>query len=186
MDITTLIIAVAGLVLSVIGLVWQTATWALSGSRATVGVMAGTRGVGLDPMWIKRPDKMSADRLHLELANLVDWQSASAVVGVEVVNSGRMPVTVTRWDWAVNDRRYLPTSWFDTDGPPVPCTLEAGGSPAVWITPKDELFAAALQFVPQGRTPWPVSIAPRVTLGSGKVITGPSIGVKVASQKSEA
>jgi hypothetical protein len=106
LEIITLVIAVVGLVLSIVALAWQIMSWRLTGSVVRVVV---SHGLGVGGSWPQ-------------------------LVAIEAMNVGRTPVSVHGWGFRLPDGRTLwPAvghrgSWA---GPAVPLTLDPGHS-ASW------------------------------------------------------
>ena len=148
LDLITLVIAILGLVASVVALVWQVLSWRMSGSRVKV---EGRHAVIV-------PDD---EGIH--------------VLAVNAHNIGRIQVSVTGWGFSYPNKThipghaYQPMAWIN---PKVPHTLEPGHS-ASWHLPIDVVKKAALD---QGYD-LPVSVVPLVHLGTGKQNTGKSLNL---------
>lgn len=133
LQIVTLVIAILGLVVSVIALTWQIVAWRLTGSIVKVELLAGALGRGAavcGPMDSFRPD------------NLVREGFQAMVFVIRARNVGRIAVDVTHWSVATSK----PDSWqymlpgFQPN-PSLPHRLEAGSSVDFYV-PMREVFAA--------------------------------------------
>jgi hypothetical protein len=142
MDTTTLVIAVVGLVLSVASLVWQAASFRLSGPRVKVHLREGFRG----PLGVMvAPPSVYTD---VGRAALVRQGYTEHVLVIEAVNKGRLAATVNNWSLRFGNRAVYenPT---DPGNPALPHRLESYTS-ATWTAPVENLEALQDAFDDQG------------------------------------
>jgi hypothetical protein len=154
LEIVTLVVAIVGAVTGVAALVWEAATFVLSGSRVKValthawlgggGVVTGPLGeIGKQP-----PD----ERFPVE------------ALGVEVRNVGRLQASVTGCAIEVGP---VAISAFVPHNEPLPHRLDIGEE-NTWFVEVAQIHAAVSAAV---RTFGPVEIRARASLGTGKRIT---------------
>jgi hypothetical protein len=123
-DTTTLVIAVVGLALAAASLAWQTATFALTGSRVRADILRGAIGRG--GLVSSPPEKWNAN----SPAALAAQGFTEPVVAVEVRNVGRMAVSVQKVTaYLDNGIGFSPTQ-TET---PLPFRLEPGSSEKWWV-----------------------------------------------------
>jgi len=164
MDVATLVIAVLGLLLSVVGLVWQAATYVLSGGRVKVLLKVGAASAR--GMLTGAPDRMQGTSMQ----HLVSQGYTQPIIAVEVRNVGRMAVTVNRWSIQhTRGTSFIPIGY--QIGPALPYRLEPGASEtwAVDEAPVLSMRDAAMQTLPArevlGR---PEGLFAAVELGDGR------------------
>jgi len=120
-EVGTLVIAVLGLVLSILSLIWQAATYLLSGSRGRAELKHGARNADVvvsgHPGW----KRVAAQGLDEE------------VIGIEVRNAGRMAATIDSVHAAL-PRGTKTTMLQSIIGPPLPHRLDPQ-SVASWFLP---------------------------------------------------
>jgi hypothetical protein len=129
--VATLAIAVVGLVLSVISLTWQAATFVMSGSRVRARLRHGAAGGG---------SVVSGPPGTQSLRVMAEQGFTTEVIGVEVRNVGRLAVQVT------DVRAALPSGFQVSEarismGPDLPYRLEAQSS-QTWFLPAQMARAA--------------------------------------------
>lgn len=162
MTTASLIVGICGVTLGGISLGWQVANYLLTGGRVKVELKVGAVGNG---GLATRPVK----GLHGDWRQrLAEEGFAPPVVIVEVVNVGRQPVTVIKWNIAAGKLNYQPIG--DAQGPPLPHRLEVG-EPATWFTAETNAIALieSSKAVPRfaGRT-----IRGMVQLADGRKVVG--------------
>jgi hypothetical protein len=142
MEVATFVIAVLGLLLSVVGLAWQAATYIMSGGRVKVDLkVAASNGRSM----------VTAEPQHLTPAwmkSLAEQGYGQPLVAVHVSNVGRMPVTVQRWSIKYT-RGVAVTPVDDSIGKDLPYRLKAGESQtwAVALGVAVELKRTALEMI---------------------------------------
>jgi hypothetical protein len=139
LDIITLVVAIAGLGLAVASLIWQAATFVLSGSRVKIQLKRGFLGSpqGVGPVSrVTAPLDATADHA----ATMAAQGFHQELLVVDVRNVGRLPVDITSVDG------YLSSGWgFSEPGlynEQLPYRLEPGSKQA-WHVPI-EYFRKAL------------------------------------------
>lgn len=160
LDIVTLVVAGIGALTGIAALAWQAATFALSGGRAKVTLKVawlspgGGALVGEPGTW--HPGRRPAEGFDLEC------------FGVEVVNVGRLPITVTGWGVDIGKAQlgYVLAAW----NPPLPHRLDVGEQ-ATWFVeaPSVAAAASALAEVVGGNPS--VRLRANAKLGTGKSVT---------------
>ncbi len=159
----TLIVAVIALVLSVGSLTWQIAQFLLAGSRVSAELQIGAHSgsaVALRPA-DRRPDW---DRLAAE-------GFTEAVLGVTARNKGRIGVTVMSWKVVFdNGLSFSLADYRPNNDKPMPYRLEPGDE-VTWLCPAAAVMAAGRSWR-EAIGDHPGRIRARVTLGTGKEITG--------------
>ena len=119
--VATLVIAVLGLVLSIVSLIWQAATFVLSGSRVRAELKHGARNADVvvsgPPGW----QRVASQGLGEE------------VIGIEVRNVGRMAASIDSVQAAL-PRGTKTTLLQSFIGPPLPHRLDPQ-SVASWYLP---------------------------------------------------
>ena len=160
MTTTTLVIAIVGLVLSVVSLGWQAATFRFSGPRVRVTLSEGLRGP-LGAM-IASPSVYTEAGRHV-----VESQGyTEPLLAIGVTNAGRMAVTIDRWTLRFGNKAAFqnPT---DPRNPPLPYRLDAHSS-ATWYADLEPLRLLQATFSDQsvkaGR------IIASVDLGNGTTV----------------
>lgn len=141
MQTATLIIAVLGVLLSALSLGWQRATFVLSGGRVKVHLIIGAMhpsGSGL--MSITDVEKTPAHELPQRIAEFRRHGYTRPVIGVEVINIGRMPVTIAKWEVATTAKVSL-RPMAGSVGPSLPFELGAGKS-ETWLADLSEVLTA--------------------------------------------
>ena len=126
-EVATLVIAVLGLVLSMVSLAWQAATYVLSGSRVRAELMHGAGNADVvvsgPPGW----KRVAAHGLDEE------------VIGIEVRNVGRMAASIDSVHAAL-PRGTKTTMLQSIVGPPLPHRLDPQGV-ASWFLPMAQVRA---------------------------------------------
>lgn len=162
MEIATLVIAIIGLILAVVSLLWQAATFVLSGPRVKVRLREGIRGdhggALLGPI-----ENYTADGL----AALTAQGYSEHVLGIEVVNTGRLPATIRTWGLRFGNRAVY-THNLDPRNPPLPHRLEPATS-EVWYVPVANLQELQGDFVDQSREA--ATARADVDLATGKTVS---------------
>jgi len=120
----TLVIAVLGLVLAVVSLTWQAATFVLSGSRVRAELKHGARNAGV---------AVTGPPGSQQLKSLAAQGFTEEVIGVEVRNVGRLAATVDRVQAAIAGGIKL-EMLRELAGPSLPHRLEPQ-SAASWFVP---------------------------------------------------
>jgi hypothetical protein len=161
-DVATLVIAVSGLVLSVIALAWQAVTWHLSGPRVKVELRLGAA----DGRTYSTVPATSNWRRHLQ--EMSRQGARSQMFAVEIVNTGRQATTVTGYkaetDTGVGTGVVAPPAHLPT----LPHRLEAESSVLYYLPLQDvaEILELLKTTGQEAKT-----VRMTVTLGSGKVKT---------------
>jgi hypothetical protein len=127
-QVATFVIAVLGLVVSVVNATWSVAQWKLNGARPAVELIVGAvaaDGSGLVSMPVRAVGGPN-------FAQLARQGFTQPVVGVTVTNSGRLPVRVQRWALQCGrpGMSYVPLG--ESIGPSLPYVLEAGAQ-ETWV-----------------------------------------------------
>jgi hypothetical protein len=121
MDVATFVLAVVGTVLAVAGLVWQAATWVLEGGRAKVSLKVGS-ATKSGAMILSSPERVGKGTT----IPLGDEQYDIPVVAIEVINSGRSPITVQQISLRhVASGTVVEKEWWPI-GPKWPHQIEVG------------------------------------------------------------
>lgn len=159
LQILTLVIAILALLVSATTLTWHYLSWKLSGGRPKPILMLGYLGRGgavsieahqAKPGWEM---KVREQGFH------------TPVIGVKVINDGRLPITVSSWaighSYGIN---YVPVG--NTIGPDLPYRLEAGDS-ETWFTPCTNAHALVHASEALDRNT-PVMLHGEVSVGAGR------------------
>lgn len=157
----TLIVAIIALVISVSSLTWQIVLYLLGGARVRTELRVGALG----PSGV----------VHGPVAEGVDFTQLAQqgypepVFAVQARNSGRLAVSVTKWDVALeNGASFFQPGWPPNADRPLPYRLEPGDE-AVWFCPMAPVIAAAEAFASSSH---PVRLVrARIGLGTGKSVT---------------
>jgi hypothetical protein len=154
-DSATTILAVLGVVLALLSLAWQAATFYLSGSRVSVEIRSGVRSATA-----AATIPGTAPVTHLEQMRSQGLEQA--VLGVRVHNSGRSPTSVVSIDLLLPKGASYSQMGFD---PPLPFRLEAE-SEETWHIDADDVraYAATLTKVLGDGEEWHV-VRGRVRVG---------------------
>jgi hypothetical protein len=136
--VTTLIIAVVGLVLASLSFVWQTYSFILEGPRVRVEFQQGIRGVG--GVMVAPPSAYTDDGLRA----LAAQGYTESVLVIEAINTGRFPATVRDWS-IVFGNRAIWSNPIDGSNPSLPRRLEPGSS-ETWLANAAQVIAVANAF----------------------------------------
>jgi hypothetical protein len=134
-DWATTLIAVVGLVLAVGSLIWQAASFRLSGSRVSVDIGEGARHVSGTAV-VSAP----GPALRNQMQAMVAQGFTDPVLAVEVRNRGRSPTNVLAVAVAFDNGASYSSTTFE---PPLPFRLEAE-SEETWYFNRAEVLAAAV------------------------------------------
>lgn len=145
LDITTLVIALIGLVAALVSLGWQVASWLLSGPRVRAGISHG-------------------------VMTMSDGSIGPPCIAVEARNVGRAEASLVSWGLRLPDGGTFvppmsPGTWW---GPSLPHPL-AGGHSVTWLVDIGSIVEARAQ---AGFDE--VDVRSVVTLGSGKKVESAS------------
>lgn len=183
MEIATLFIAVAGVLLSALSLGWQAATHVLTGGRAQIGLRIGAIHHTGRGMLTARPESLGRECYE----QCAQQGYTRPVICVQVRSVGRMPITVERWGIVASTRseggsllsrveaertrgqgmEFLPVA--DSIGPPLPHRLEAGGASETWAIDGESVSALVAATAGAFKLP-SVVIRGKVELGSGRTL----------------
>jgi hypothetical protein len=163
-DPATLVLAALGIGLALASLVWQALTFLLTGSRVSVEVAAGMRGMINGLLAVATlPNTATED----EVKFVHSQGFTEAVVVVRVNNTGRGATSVVSVDLVFDDGAAVGNAVLD---PPVPFTL-TGESEQAWYFPLAfaSNYIKALEAVkPSGQST--LDARGRVKLGSKKIV----------------
>lgn len=152
MAVATLVMAVVGLVISVISLTWQVIQHSLTGSRVRAELLLGGLGFG---GVVTGPFDM--DRSVLASQGVSEW-----VVAIQMRNRGRMPVDVGSFEVEFESGgAYNRAGWYVN--PNLPYRLEPGSSQSFYVPLAD--VEKALEVMNRGRM-----VRGRVGLGDGRTV----------------
>jgi hypothetical protein len=126
-EVGTLVVAVLGLLLSIVSLIWQAATYVLSGSRVRAELKYGSRNADVVVSGPAGWRRFAAQGLDEE------------VIGIEVRNVGRMAASIDSIHAAL-PRGTKTTMLQSIIGPPLPHRLEPQ-SVASWFLPLEPVRA---------------------------------------------
>ena len=136
---STLIVAIVAACLSAASLSWQAATYLLNGGRPRAELLIGAIN----------PDSGDVLRTNPHAqATPGEWKLAAEqgftvpVLGIRVVNHGRGPVTIEKWEFSVAGGPSV-TVLRGAIGPELAHEL-AGGRSATWYAPAQEVHASAM------------------------------------------
>ncbi|MFC6160282.1 phosphoribosylamine--glycine ligase [Kribbella jiaozuonensis] len=165
MDVVTLIIAILGFVIALVSCVWQIATWFWSTARPRATMMHGIIvGPGTGTAMVGPIGKNGAPFPVKQMRR--QGYNGPEIIGIEVVNHGRAPMTVTKFGLKHESGvGFVPIG--EAIGPTFPHRIEAGASQS-WFAPIEmirEGVSAASDVWKTGRA---VSI--EATLATGKTI----------------
>lgn len=146
----TLAVAIVGLVLAVASLVWQAATFVLSGSRVKAALLVGTY----------RPDGLLTWKVE-EVNNITPRPDALPVVVVQVTNSGRTDVDVVGWSLDFGEGASLHPAPIGASRP-VPFRLQHGSQETLFLE-LARVYESAYAMYER-----PPSVGGVVRLGNGK------------------
>lgn len=124
MDTAALAIAILGLLVAGLSFGWQIATWALSGRRVDVRLLHGVQGRGGFAVGEVGRDSRARDMSSMRAQG---WNGAE-VIGIEVINIGRAPVTIKSYSVHAVGGGMAYTPHGDIIGRGLPYRLEAGES----------------------------------------------------------
>lgn len=158
-QITTLIIAVVGVVLSLGSLTWQVVQFSLTGYRVRVQLKIGALGRG----------GVASGRFSGDLEVVMSQGFQTPVVIVEATNVGRSPVTIREYSIELGNGFA-----YSEPGIPgsatVPHRLEPGEHAAFFASM--DAVAQASQVTYESNLKAPQRVRARVALSTGKAITG--------------
>jgi hypothetical protein len=140
-ETATLVIAVVGVTLGALSLIWQATTWLLTGPRVKVSLREGFRGPGGA---ILGPRALYTDA---GLAALRRQGFTDPILAIEAVNVGRLPTTVRSWSIVFGNRAAYENQ-ADPRNPQLPYRLEPHSS-ASWYAPLEDLQALQPGFTDQ-------------------------------------
>lgn len=152
-------LAIAGIVLSAVSLTWQAATFRLTGSIVRAELKHG--GVGMGGVLFGSPGTYSQSLLASQ-------GFTQEVIGVEVFNRGRLPVSITGWALQIEGKETFSMTTQQV-GPPLPYRLEAGANER-WFMPMAMLRPAVATSVETFHRRSPSSIRGLVALGTGGTV----------------
>lgn len=124
MSLAAFLLALVGLVVAMLSLGWQVASWALSGRRVKVNLLHGVQGRGGFATGKVKP---GGAPLNLGTMRSQGWDGIE-VIAAEVINVGRAPVIVTRYSVHAVGAGMSYTPLRDWIGPDLPFRLEPGAS----------------------------------------------------------
>lgn len=150
MNVAAFVLGVLGTALAATSLGWNVAEYLLTGARMKLEPIIGHGGATLvlDATTDMRPTLQQLE------AQLHDADPADRIIGVTVINKGRIDLCITRWSFRVlpvnrwwSPRRYAVTRWMfrivpkgpdflpptDPGCPELPCTIPPGGT-ATFLT----------------------------------------------------
>lgn len=144
METAALAVAIIGLVLAVLSLVWQAVTFVLAGPRVKVRLKEGLRGPAGA---VIAPPSIYTDagRAALEADGYNEH-----VLAVVVTNSGRSPTTVQRWSLHFGNG-VVYTHQLDPRNPGLPHRLESHTT-ETWYASVDEIAPLVEGFVDQSES----------------------------------
>lgn len=165
MDVVTLIVAILGFAIALVSCVWQIATWFWSTARPRATMLHGILVESGGGLSITRAVGKNGEPYPVQQLRQQGY-GGPEVIGIEVVNHGRAPMTVRRFDLKhESGASFVPTG--QVTGPAFPHRIEPGASES-WFVPAEmirEASAAVSEVSKTGRT---VSI--EATLATGKTI----------------
>jgi hypothetical protein len=163
--VASFVIAVVGLVLAVADLVWQFASYSLSGGRVKVEFLGGAMHAGGRGVLTMPAGKLNAEKMQQAAKD----GFVLPIMGVRVRNVGRMAVTVAKWEIvATSGLAFNPVG--SSIGKPLPHQLDAGQS-EMWVvdaTMIQDLVNASREVLKVSR----VTLTGRVELAAGRSVTG--------------
>ena len=153
--------AIVALSISIASVVWQMATFALTGPRVKVELLVGAFD--------------GSTAVHQVAGRFLDWDRwasqgyTTPIVGVTVRNRGRMPVSVTGWSFSLESGPTVAPIGLGplNPGKTLPHRLE-GGSSETWLLSADEIGSAARAWRGIGKDCG--SLYAKVDLGTGRTI----------------
>jgi hypothetical protein len=170
MEIATLAIAVAGVLLGALSLGWQAATFFLSGPRVRVRLRAGLFGPG--GVVVGKPEAVLVgdQRKRLEHEGFTE-----PVLAVTAVNGGRLPTTINSWGIVVGGGVTLRE--FDAHGPSLPHRLEPHEEATWYASAANAMAAVAASAATFGERSARMIRAQIETPAGGVVVSGEWIGL---------
>ena len=118
-DVTALVLAVVGAVLSMVSLAWQAATWRLSGPRVRARMLVGaTNGSQYGTVPVTKDWHRSVD-------GFAEHGMLHRLIGVEVRNVGRAATSVVGYKIALGGGVKIGVTAPPPGTPPLPHRLEA-------------------------------------------------------------
>jgi hypothetical protein len=175
MDIAAFVFAAVSLAVSVFSVGWQVAVWLFDAGRVRVVLRHGlltrsaaiTSKVGTGGGGLFAPGAHSPGMSASDLENIrSQGHDGPEVLGIAVTNSGRVPVTVTKYGAKLTGTGLEFSPLADQLGPALPCRLEPGTT-ELWLVEMDTVrrFVHAGQVVKQGAR----DVTMFAELGTGKV-----------------
>lgn len=169
-DIATLIVAILGVMMAALALVWQALAWRLDGARPSAELHIGATGYGG-----VAHGKVGNDRQfpHLSTMSEQGW-NGQPLIGIKVTNRGRSRVKITGLGIFVKDGAFTVSvhRGFAADSPAIPHWIE-GNDVATWWVPLDEM--RALVKVNRVKAPQTGLVGMYVTTATGGEIRTPNI-----------
>jgi hypothetical protein len=166
----TLLIAVVGLGLAIASLVWQAATFVLSGARVRVEIQIGAHD-GAGTIMSGPPESLSQG-----MGLLARQGYANEMIGARVRNRGRMAMSVESFEVVFSNKIALSHPGNGL-GPDFPYRLEPQSS-ASWFLALDPVRHAVATSASTLGTPNPDRVRVRVGLGNGKAALSASFPVE--------
>lgn len=160
-DFAAILISVFSLAIAACSLGWQVAIWALSGRRVRLRLLHGVAGRG--GFAVGAVDR-SEKPLDMSSMRRQGWDGPE-VIGVEVINVGRAPVSVRGYSVKAIGGGMSLRPVGDIVGPPLPFKLEPGES-ETWYSDARDARALLSSLAAIGRTSRSVRMA--VSLGTGQ------------------
>jgi len=158
----TLVVAIVGLVLSVAGLVWQAASFHLTGPRVRVELQVGlllpggSARVPVSAIW------------RDSLRHVQQQQGGQPIVGFVIRNIGRGPTTITSYTAKADNGMGYGLTSAPPGTEPLPHRIEAHSMAFYYI---DMLGVAAAAAAYGSVKDMPRRFHAQVELGSGKTVT---------------
>ncbi len=154
--VASLVLGIVGTVLAAGSLGWNVAQYLLTGARMTLAPIVGIGGGSTVPLDATTDMRPTLQQFETQL----NTDAADRIIGVTVVNKGRVDLCVTRWSFRVlpiarwwSPRRYAVTLWMfrsvpvgpdflpptDPGCPALPCTIPPGGA-ETFLTKLDRVW----------------------------------------------
>jgi hypothetical protein len=164
LQLATLIVAILALVVASASLTWNVVQFLLGGSRPTALLVVGA----LAPGGMVTMEAGSDTAKELDRLAATDGYN-QGVIGVRVINRGRAPTTVQRWEIKTDDPSGISLNPLgESIGPPLPHVLAAGAQ-ETWVT--DLAHAARLAAATAGTFNRPLPpVYGVVELGTGRAL----------------
>lgn len=161
MDIAAFVIACLGFFVAALGLGWQIASWALDGRRVRVRLKHGAMGRGGAVAGSVPRSGEPRDIASVRAEGFTGRE----VIGIEVTNIGRLPVTVRKYSVHAQGTGFAFTPMGEAIGPTMPFRLEPGDS-ETWYAEMDSARALVESVKAIGRSARRVSMT--AELGTGE------------------